>query len=88
VLPRDPSAVSAHIVSSDKMYPAIVITTCCNLSSQYIVSEILAVARELKHSAYSKVYLSKDRTPEERERRKKCVVELKKMGNRGTWVEL
>jgi len=57
--------------------------TCCNLNNQYIVSEILAVARELKHSAYSKVYLSKDRTPEERERRKKCVVELNKMDNRG-----
>ena len=48
------------------------------MSNQFIVSEILAVARELKASAYSSVYLSRDRTPEERERHKKCVDEMKK----------
>ena len=64
--------VSAHVISSDK--PAIRVV----MSNQFIVSEILAVARQLKNSSYSSVYLSKDRTPEERERHKKCVEELKK----------
>ena len=48
------------------------------MSNQFIVINILAVARELKTSAFSRVYLSKDRTPEERERHKKCVEEMKK----------
>ena len=68
------NVVSAHVVSSDKIHSAIRVV----MSNHFIVSEILAVARELKTSAYSRVYLSKDRTPEERERHKKCVEEMKK----------
>ena len=68
------NVVSAHVVSSDNARPAIRVV----MSNQFIVSEILAVARELKASAYSRVYLSRDRTPEERERHKKCVDEMKK----------
>ena len=68
------NVVSAHVVSSDNARPAIRVV----MSNQFIVSEILAVARELKDSAYSRVYLSRDRTPEEQERHKKCVDEMKK----------
>ena len=68
------NVVSAHVVSSDKIHSAIRVV----MSNHFIVSEILAVARELKASAYNCVYLSKDRTPEERERHKKCVEEMKK----------
>ena len=68
------NVVSAHVVSLDNARPAIRVV----MSNQFIVSEILAVARELKASAYSSVYLSRDRTPEERERHKKCVDEMKK----------
>ena len=55
------NVVSAHVVSSDKIHSAIRVV----MRNHFIVSEILAVARELKASAYSSVYLSKDRTPEE-----------------------
>ena len=68
------NVVSAHVVSSDKIHSAIRVV----MSNHFIVSEILAVARELKTSAYNCVYLSKDRTPEEREHHKKCVEEMKK----------
>ena len=66
--------VSAHVVSSNKAHPAIRVV----MSNQFIVGEILAVARNLKNSGYSHVYISKDRSPEERERHKKCVEEMKK----------
>ena len=67
------NVVSAHVVSSHDARPAIRVV----MSNQFIVNEILAVARGLKASAFSCVYLSKDRTPEERERHKKCVDEMK-----------
>ena len=75
---RDPSSadniVSAHVVSSDNAHPAI----CVVMSNQFILSEILGVARELKTITFSRLYLSKDITPEEPERIKKCVEEIKK----------
>jgi len=67
------NVVSAHVVSSDKAHPAIRVV----MTNQWIVGELLDVARQLKTSSYNKVYLSKDRTPAERERHKKCVEDLK-----------
>ena len=55
--------VSAHVVSSDNAHSAIRVV----MSNQFIVGEILTVARELKASAFSSVYLLKDRTREEQE---------------------
>ena len=55
------NVVSAHVVSSGEIHSAIRVV----MRNHFIVSEILAVARKLKASAYSSVYVSKDRTPEE-----------------------
>ena len=65
--------VSAHVVGTNGAHPAVRVV----MSNHWIVNEVLTVARQLKTTTYSHVYLSKDRTPEERERHKKCVDELK-----------
>ena len=65
--------VSAHVVGTNGAHPAVRVV----MSNHWIVDEVLTVARQLKTTTYNHVYLSKDRTPEERERHKKCVDELK-----------
>ena len=47
------------------------------MSNRFQVEEILSEARRLKGGKYGHVYLSSDRTPEEREQRRKTVNELK-----------
>ena len=61
------------VVGANGAHPAVRVV----MSNHWIVNEVLTVARQLKTTTYSHVYLSKDRTPEERERHKKCVDELK-----------
>ena len=55
--------VSAHVVSANGAHPAVRVV----MSNHWIVDEVLTVARQLKTTTYNHVYLSKDRTPEERE---------------------
>lgn len=66
--------VSAHFMSRpDSERPVLRVV----MSNQWIVRDILEVSRDLKGTCYNHVYLSKDRSKEEREKRKLLITELK-----------
>ena len=69
--------VSAHFMSRpDSERPVLRVV----MSNQWIVRDILDVSRDLKGTCYNNVYLSNDRSKEEREKRRLLVTELKSTG--------
>jgi len=66
--------VSAHFMSRpDSKSPVLRVI----MSNQWIVRDILDVSRDLKGTCYNHVYLSNDRSKEEREKRRLLITELK-----------